>query len=307
MKKNKSDKKRTILVRWILIIIAILIVAYLAIGGYIAYSATLIEIDSTCPINTPATFGVKYSNVKFKARGDDLSIGAWYLPNENAEKAIILVHGRNASKQIAMTCNFPKLGAELHNAGFAVLMIDTRGHGDSEGKRYSFGFYERRDVLGAIDFLLEKGLSKGKIGALGISNGSGAVIGAASEDDAIGALVLDSTIADMGEVVRSQFTNETGLPVFFLHGADIMGRILFGYSFMNVKPVEEIINVPPRPILMMHCSVDEIVGFHQAELIKQAVPEAKLIVFDNCNHAELYRDFPRKYLDAVVALLNEMM
>lgn len=307
MRKNKSDKKSTKTLKWVFIIIGVLIVAYLGIGSYIAYTATLIKIDSTCTRNTPSTFGVDYSDVKFKARGDDLTIGAWYISNENADKAIILVHGRNASKQIAATCNFPKLGAELLDAGFTVLMIDTRGHGDSEGERYSFGYFERRDVLGAVDFLIGKGFTKGKIGALGISNGSGAVIGAAAKDDSIGALALDSTIADMGEVVRAQFINETGLPIFFLTGADIMSRIFFGFSFMDVKPVKEIVNVTPRPILLMHCSADETVGFHQAELIKQAVPEAKLIVFDNCNHAELYRDFPQEYLKAVVALFTEKM
>jgi fermentation-respiration switch protein FrsA (DUF1100 family) len=110
----------------------------------------------------------------------------------------------------------------------------------------------------------------------------------------------------MGEVVKDQFVKETGLPIFFLNGADIMSRIIFGYSFMNVRPVEEILNVPPRPILIMQCSVDETVGFHQAELIKQVVPEAELIVFDKCNHAELYRDFPKEYLDAVLTLFNKM-
>jgi len=306
MSKRNPAKKKPKVLRWILVISMILIVAYLGIGAYIAYSATLIDLDTSCiPTDTPATFDLAYSNVKFKARGDDLTIGGWYIPNEDADKALIIVHGRNGSKQIAATCNFPKLGAELHDAGFAVLMIDTRGHGDSEGKRYSFGYYESMDVLGAVDFLLGKGFSPRKIGALGMSNGSGAVIGAAAEDDAIGALVLDSVIADMGEVITDRFTEETGFPVFLLNGAQIMGQILLGYDFMEVKPVEEIISVPPRPILMLHCSVDEIVGFGQAELIKEAIPQAELIVFDDCSHAELYRDYPQEYLDATVALFQD--
>lgn len=199
-------------------------------------------------------------------------IGGWHIPNETAERAIILVHGRNSTKHTAVTCTFLELGAALNKSGFAILMINTRGHGDREGNRYSFGYCERRDVLGAVDFFLDKGFSPGKIGALGISNRSGAVIGAASDDDAIGSIVLDSTIADMGEVITNMFVEETGLPVWFLHGADIMGRLFLGFSFLGIKPVEEVINVPPRPILMLHCSVDEVVGFHQAELILEVVP-----------------------------------
>jgi uncharacterized protein len=298
MNTNRKNKKHYL---WLLLIPIIIIVLYFGIGGYIAFSATMIEPLSNCSsLNTPQTFGLAYSDVQFPARGDDLMIGGWYIPNQTAERAIILVHGRNSTKQTAVTCTFPELGVALNKSGFTILMIDTRGHGDSEGNRYSFGYYERRDVLDAVDFLLDKGFSPGKIGALGISNGSGAVIGAASEDEAIGALVLDSTIADMGEVITNMFVEETGLPVLFLQGADIMGRIFMGYRFLGVKPVEEVINVPPRPILMLHCTADEVVGFHQAELILEAVPEAKLIKFNNCNHAELYRDFPQEYFDQVM-------
>ena len=51
---------------------------------------------------------------------------------------IIMMHGRDASRT---------------DAGFGVLMIDLRGHGQISDARFNFGLMERNDVLGAVDWL----------------------------------------------------------------------------------------------------------------------------------------------------------
>jgi uncharacterized protein len=43
--------------------------------------------------------------------------------------------------------------AALARAGFAVRAYDTRGTGASDPAPDSLGSFERRDVLGAVDFL----------------------------------------------------------------------------------------------------------------------------------------------------------
>ena len=248
---------------------------------------------------------LEYEDIRFTARGDETGLSAWYIPNQEATRAIILVHGRNASKQNAISGNFPKLGAELHDAGFAVLMIDLRAHGESEGKRYSYGVYERRDVLGAVDWLMGLGFSAGKIGVLGISLGGAATIGAAAEEPAIGALVVDSTFADINALIPEKFKEESGLPMFFLPGVNFMVQMMYGYNLFDIKPVDEIVKIPPRPILILHCSTDEDVKVSHAYMLKEAVPDAELLVLEGCSHAETFRDFPKEYLDAVIPFFRE--
>ena len=34
-----------------------------------------------------------------------------------------------------------------------VILFDLRGHGESDGDRFSLGYFEKRDVLGAIRYL----------------------------------------------------------------------------------------------------------------------------------------------------------
>ncbi len=289
---------------WIIIFIAVLLLIYAGISGYAALTMTKVG-DHPQYDQDPGSFGLDYSTVSFPSRGDHLQIAGWYLPHEAALKAIILVHGRNASKQNAISGELPRLAAELHNAGLAVLMIDLRGHGGSEGTRYTFGVHERRDVLGGVDFLLEKGFGAGQIGVLGISLGGAAVIGAAADEPVIGAVVVESTFADINWLIRPNWKAESGLPMFFLPGVFWMWKIQVGFDLRQVRPVEELAQVLPRPVLIMHSWSDETVDVQHAYALKNTTPEAELVVFSDCEHAELFRDDPEGYLAALVPFLQD--
>jgi len=310
MKKNASkggNGSKTLKQRVITALIFIpllLFFIYLVIGVYAAGEVTKIG-DHNQYRDTPASYGLEYQDVRFTARGDETKIAAWYIPNDESSKAVILIHGRDASKQNAISGKIVEFGAALHEAGFSVLMIDLRGHGESEGERYSFGVYERRDVLGAVDFLLKQGLNPGDIGVYGLSMGGGAAIGAAADEPAIGMLVLDSTFADLNPLIEEQWENESGLPKFFLPGVFLMNRLIYGYDLTAVQPVEEIVEVAPRPILIIHCRTDELMSMWHPQTLIEAVPSAKSSFFDACEHAEIYREYPNEYQDLVVAFLNE--
>ena len=292
------------IVKWVVLALVVLALAYLGLGAYVASEVTKIGDHPQFDF-TPKTYGVEYQSVRLAARGDGTEIAAWYLPQEGSTSAIILVHGRDASKQNAITGHFPQLGAALHRAGHSVLMIDMRGHGDSEGVRYSFGVYERQDVLGAVDWLLAEGFEPGKIGVLGLSMGGGATISAAAEEQAVGVLVLESTFADLWTLVEAKFSEESGLPNLFLPGVRLMNRLMYGYDLRHIRPVEEIVEVAPRPIMIIHCSIDEDVPLWHAEQLMQAVPDAETWVMGECEHADIYRDYPQEYERLVIGFFDE--
>lgn len=289
---------------WFFIFILIFAGVYLGVGAVAALTLTKVG-DHPQFDDNPGTFGLEFEDVRFRSREDHLQIAGWYIPNASAKRAMILVHGRDASKQNAISGKFPQLAAELHDAGLAVLMIDLRGHGESEGERYTFGVHERRDVLGAVDFLLAQGFHKGQIGALGISLGGAAVIGAAVEEPAIGAVVVESTFADINALIVPNWKAESGLPMFFLPGVFLMWRLLVGFDLKGVKPVNELVQIAHRPILILHSKDDEMVDWGHAAGLKAAVPVAELVNFEKCNHAELFRDRPEEYLEALLSFLRE--
>jgi pimeloyl-ACP methyl ester carboxylesterase len=281
------------------------LVAYMGICAYAASKMTRVGGDHPKGDKTPQTFGIDYRNVRFPARGDGLEIAGWYLPQPEVATAMIMVHGRDASKQDAVSGNFVGLAAALHRAGHAVLMIDLRGHGESAGERYSFGVYERRDVLGAVDWLLDHGFARGSIGVLGLSLGGASVIGATAEEPAIALLVVESTFAELSPLIEPNWKEESGLPGFFLPGVFLAARLLYGYDLSDVRPVVEFARIAPRPVLIIHCRSDETIDPSHAEQLKAALPSAQLSYFDGCEHAEIYRDFPQAYEELLIGFLGQ--
>lgn len=283
---------------WFFLVIIVVALVYFGIGAFVAVTMTKVGEHPQYD-QDPGSFGLDFETVTFLARGEELKLAAWFVPHPVSERVIILVHGRNASKQNAISGRLPALAAALHQAGLNVMMMDLRGHGESEGNRYTFGVYEQRDVLGAVDFLLEKGFTPGKIALLGISLGGAAVIGAAASERAVGALVVESTFADLVNLVTPNWKKESGLPSFFLPGVFMMWQLLFGFNPRDIKPVEEIVRLAPRPVLILHSKSDEMIPVSHAQRLAGAVPGAELVLLDGCDHAELFRDCPQTYLDAV--------
>jgi len=103
----------------------------------------------------------------------------------------------------------------LLRAGYAVLMMDARAHGASEGPIATYGWLERNDTRAVIDGLLaaisERCLSMGRrnlytgcpppqhIFALGESMGAGIALQSAAVDPRIEAVVAESSFAGLRE------------------------------------------------------------------------------------------------------------
>ncbi len=285
---------------WVTVALGVLAVIYFAIGAYAASEVVKPKMSVETSGKTPAVVGLEYEDIRFLSREDGLNIAAWYIPAERATSAVILVHGRNTGKADAMLTRFVELATPLHEAGLAVMMIDMRGHGDSEGSRYTFGVKERNDVLAAVDWLIAHEVQPGKIGILGVSLGGASVIGAAAEEEAIGAVALDSTFADLNPLIIARWKTETGLPTFLMPGVFMMNRLMFGYDLRSIKPVEEIIRIPPRPVMIIHCSDDTEVPVVHAYQLAEAVGISEPILFGQCSHAEIFNAHPDEYIDTIV-------
>ncbi len=296
------------ILRIFIILIVILAVLYLAICTYAVYKVTEVPPeDRAKPIEPlPSEFGVDYEDITFPARYDDLEIAGWYLPNEEANSAIIVVHGRHENRATAMERTFPKFAAELQNAGYAVLMYDVRGHGKSAVARYDYGLKAKNDVLGAADWLMSQGFQAGNIGAVGISLGGGAVNFAVAEEPAIGAVVTESTYSDLNPIIEDQWQNESGLPNFFLPGVYLMHQILFGYDLRDAVPIDVVRGMAPRPVLVVHCRVDSLIPVEQAEAMVDIIPNAEhWYIEDGCDHAGIYTIMPEVYENTIISFFDK--
>ena len=305
--KRKHRRLARILVGVAVALIVLLIAGYLAVGAIAANQLTYAE--RLFNQDTPATFGMSYEDVSFPAREDGLKIAAWYIPadgSQEAEKrpAIVMVHGWNASRTRAFNWRFLELAQALHQGGFSVLMIDLRGHGQSGDSRFTFGLYERRDVLAAVDWLLAHGHKPGQVGLIGTSMGAASVVGAAAENQAVGAVVTDSLFAEIYPVVKGLWVKQSGLPMIFFYPTMWMFRLENGYDLASARPIEEIGKIAPRPLLMIHCQVDQDVPVVHFQRLQQAAPWAETWLVQSCKHAEIFNEVPQEYSQRVIAFFG---
>ncbi len=195
--KPKSKHSAWKITLWVILgIVCLSVILFLAVGVVAATQLTMPKRVFD-PTTNPGKYGLEYENVTFPARTGDATIAAWFIPSEENERVVIFVHGRDDSRTKAFAGHFVEFANAFHEKGISVLMIDLRGHGESSDSRYTFGLKERKDVLGAVDWLEEKGYEPGKIGVFGYSLGAASVIGAAAEEEDIGAVAVDSAFSEI--------------------------------------------------------------------------------------------------------------
>lgn len=276
-----------------------LLVAYLGIS--VAVALVLTTPRRTFGPQTPADSGLAYRDVSFPARGGDATISAWYLPAANTDKAVVLVHGKDCSRTCWFGAGMAGLPQALQRSGLAVLALDLRGHGHSSDARFTFGLLERRDVLGAVDWLQSQGFAPQSIGVLGQSLGAAASIGALADDPQIGALVEDCGYADIASLISANWTQTSGLPRMFLPSSLLMARLLVGYDVAASRPVDEIARIAPRPVLIIHGTADTLIPVAHARRLRAALPAAAYWEVPGAGHAQAYPAAPQAYAERVTA------
>jgi fermentation-respiration switch protein FrsA (DUF1100 family) len=291
---------------WLKVILSILlaaIAAFLGISVYLGHSMT--DIERVPITETPALCGLEYEEISFPSRIDELTLYGWYLPAEGDE-VIIMVHGaeqHRADPGVEML----DIACGLVGHGYSVLMFDMRGHGESEGERMSAGYYEVRDLGGAVDYVMSLGFDD--IGVLGFSMGGATAIMTAADCEDIDAIVCDSAYADLNDMLEPQFAERTFFPTFFLKPLLFMVKMMYGIDFTAVKPVEVVGDIAPRPIFFIQGELDDVVPPEHAQILLEASnnPLNQLWLIPDCGHVEAYVTHPEEYMDRVTAFFDDAL
>ncbi len=153
-----------------------------------AVAATSVPHHALSP-RTPADISLAYRDVSFPAT-DGVQLSGWYIPSGRSTgpaPAVVLLHGSGSTRSAVLDH-----AAALAGRGYAVLLFDARGHGDSAGTAMDFGWYGNPDLSGAVTFLIGlPGVDPSAVGAVGMSMGGEEAIGAAGSDPRIRAVVAE--------------------------------------------------------------------------------------------------------------------
>jgi len=283
----------TIFLNTLLILIVFILLGSLILSFYFTHRYYLKNPSS------PADVGLTYEEVTFNST-DGLTLGGWWIPASGSEKVVIQLHGHAGS----MDPDIQYLST-LHQHGCNVLMFDFRGHGRSQGHTVTIGYLERRDVLGAIEFVKQKGFKR--IALLGFSMGGvlSILVGAVSPD--VKVVISDSAPVHLTTALRERIV-ELGFPRFaaiaiaWLIVAATSLRLwanLFDYD-----TVRWVGRIAPRPLYIMHGVADRYVPDFN-ELVEAAGPSAQVWDVPNIGHTQVINELHEEYLRRLAEFLDK--
>ncbi len=212
--------------------------------------------------------------VTFPSAGDALRISGWFFATAEARPApaVILCHGIWTGRRECLP-----LALRFRAAGYNVLTFDFRAHGLSDGRFTSVGHHETNDVLGAVEFVKGRPeVNPEQIGVVGFSMGAAAAIQAAARNRDIAALVADSAYATFLDAARYSFRLVTRVPHFPIAPMAMRwAKWMVHVDANQLRPIDVIGQIAPRPVFIAHGDRDEIVPVRHAHTLFKAAGEPK--------------------------------
>ncbi len=238
--------------------------------------------------------------------------GTLLVPNaEESQSVVLIIAGsgptdRNGNQQMMMNNSLKYLAEELADLGIASLRFDKRGIAKSSAAMVNeselrFETYID-DAAGWIAFLKEDQRFSDVVVA-GHSEGSLIGMVAARQAGASGFISIAGAGSSLDQVIRTQlqsqpaFVLEEALPILdkLVEGEQVdevssMLQSLFRKSVQpylisqfRYQPTEKLQKLE-IPVLIVQGTTDIQVEVGEAELLHEALPEAKLKLFEGMNH-----------------------
>ena len=285
----------------------VLVLFYGLISFFIAQGVTTAERNPQ--EDHPSNYGLSAEDVEFTVRDGDLRLSGWYIQGEEEAPHLIFVHGLN---NVRSGDHAVQLAARLVEFGYSILMFDQRGHGSSEGSQVSGGYYERWDVWGAYDYVIDQqGGAKGKIGLLGYSMGGVTSILAAGDEPGIRAVVADSPFATASELIAQEAARTTPFPKWimpiFIPTVKLMGKGIYGIDIGALDAVAGVARLD-YPVLIIHSTKDERVPLSHGERVAAAGRTGILLWrAGNEGHTESFNAYPDEYAKLVNTYFADLL
>lgn len=212
---------------------------------------------------------------------DKVKLHAWWIAPERAKTATLYLHGNGGNlthRQLHMR--------ELAAAGTALLIIDYRGYGKSDGWPTEKGLYADADA--GYDWLRSKGFEPRRIVVYGESLGTSVAVDLASRRP-VGGVILEAP---------------------FSSAADVAARLIpvVGPLVMRSYNTRAKIGRLRAPLLILHGDRDEVIPFELGRALYEAAPEPKQFWrVEGARHSDIpetaaaeYRKRMREFYSALI-------
>ncbi len=234
---------------------------------------------------------------------DGLRIDAAFLPasgGANGSAAnLIMLHGISDCKERLLPG-----AAEMADLGYNVLLLDFRGHGLSEGRLCTYGFYERLDVRAAADWLEAR--HAGPIAIYGLSLGGAVALLAADADPRIAAVVSEGAYARLRRIIGDYAAHRGALRIIQRPALYWIGKI-GRFRIDACDPIKAAGRLS-IPVLLIHGRSDRHVRPDYArQLAEQMNGRCELWLVDRAVHSRCREVAGRQYSTRIAAFLDRWL
>jgi len=232
---------------------------------------------------------MKKENFFWKSEGLKI-FGERYFPAQTSPPfpSLVICHGIPGRTKGVDDPGYPALAERFCREGLLVVIFNFRGTGASEGNFDILGW--TRDLENGLDDLRRRPeVNREKVYLMGFSGGGAVSIYVAAHRKEIGGVISCASPADFQDLL-----NDRGLADFLAQAREvgIIRDPLFPASvsewkqtFEKVKPVQWIDRIPPRPLLLIQGSADEVVDpFHVHRLYEKVKGHAELCWIEGAGH-----------------------
>lgn len=233
---------------------------------------------------------------------DGLKLAGRYYNNGSPGKLVIFFHGYRSSA----VRDGNGIIALCHDAGYDILVVDQRAHGESEGKTITFGIKEREDCFCWINFATERFGQDVKIILSGLSMGAATVMMASDRvPDQVKAIVEDCGFSAPSDILQSVI-KKMRLPVRLVYPLLKFSAILFGRFDPDSFSAKTALKNTDVPILMIHGEADRLVPSRMCvECSEVCVSDVKKLLVPDAGHGMSYYFAKDEYIQTVCAFLHQ--
>ncbi len=238
------------------------------------------------------------------------TMDAWYLP-AGGTTWVIHVHGKGTTPAEA-----EPMFAPIQEAGYPQLAITYRNDDlqlqDPSGY-YQYGATEWEDVAGAVAYALENGADSVVLN--GYSTGGAHVMSFMYRQslDSVAGVLLDSPNLDFGETVEHNAAQRElpilpfTVPPTLTAVAKFFTSLRIGVNWQSLDYVEKAASSLRQPVLIHHGTDDKTVPVSESIELTEVQPDlVRLIQVEGADHVGSYDADPAKYVDEVLAFLDEV-
>jgi len=282
-------------------IISALVFAAALLGAIFVWNiGGVLVAPSNRPIGSPPA-NLRAEVVEFPS-ASGATLHGWLVAGQPGKGAVVLMHGVHANRlSLVARAEF------LARAGYAVLLFDFQGHGESLGKTITFGFLESRDATAAVKLVREKFPGE-KIGVIGISLGAAAAL-LAEPPLPVNALVLESSYPTIYQATE----NRMGLRFGFLGklatpllACQLKPRL--GIGLDDLKPIQHAAKITV-PKFFIAGTADRDTTLPESQALFAAAAEPKQCWWlDGAGHVDMHAfakaEYERRVLEFLAKNLN---